>query len=68
MKKSEVRLKKLKVAPNSAGTKTDPINRPTPHPREGWREAFRQAGASDRVEPLLAGVGPNAFDLEEWEW
>ena len=67
MKKSEARMKKLKVAPKSVG-KTDLINHPTRRPHEGWREALLAAGASDREELLLEGVGPNAFDLEEWEW
>jgi hypothetical protein len=65
LKKLEVRLKKLKVAPKSVG-KTDLINRPTRRPRQGWREAFRAAGAPDQEPLLLEGIGPNAFDLEEW--
>ena len=36
-------------------------------PRDGWTEAFRAAGpAADEL--LLEGVGPNAFDREEWRW
>jgi len=34
-------------------------------PREGWEEAFLQAGAEDR--PLVDDVG-NEFDESEWTW
>ncbi|MGA9472490.1 MAG: hypothetical protein WBV36_08500 [Terriglobales bacterium] len=61
-------MKKLKIAPTSADAKRASVNCPTRRPRDGWREAFRAAGASDQKELLLEGIGPNAFDLEEWEW
>ena len=41
---------------------------PERRPREGWAEAFRSAGAAADNELLLDGVGPNRFDLEEWQW
>jgi len=38
------------------------------HPRRGWEKMLRAAGPADADELLLEGVGPNAFDEEEWEW
>jgi hypothetical protein len=66
LKKLEVRLSKITATPRSVGAKTTLINCSTPRPRTGWREAFRAAGASDQKQMLLDGIGPNAFDLEEW--
>lgn len=40
---------------------------PERQPRQGWREAFRAAGAATRDELLLPDF-PNAFDQEEWQW
>ena len=40
---------------------------PERQPRQGWREAFRAAGAAPRDEPLLPDF-PNAFDHEESQW
>jgi antitoxin MazE len=36
--------------------------------RQGWEEAFRGAGGSSGDELLLAGLDPNEFDREEWQW
>ncbi len=39
-----------------------------PHaPRQGWDEAFRNAGPASGDE-LLLDVGQNRFDREEWRW
>ena len=37
-------------------------------PRQGWEEAFRAAVSSKRDPLLLAGIPPNQFDREEWNW
>ena len=37
-------------------------------PRQGWEEAFRSAGLPNDDEILLAGVTPNEFDRDEWQW
>jgi antitoxin MazE len=36
-------------------------------PREGWEEAFRDAGSSAR-DKLLLDTPSNQFDREEWQW
>jgi len=40
---------------------------PDHQPRQGWKEAFRRAGASAKDEVLL-GTPPNEFDHNEWQW
>jgi len=40
---------------------------PEREPRQGWREAFRAAGANGRDELLIPDF-PNAFDQDEWQW
>ena len=40
---------------------------PEREPRQGWREAFRAAGAEGRDELLISDF-PNAFDQDEWKW
>ena len=43
-------------------------------PRQGWDEAFRSAGPTVSAGPpaddeiMLAGVTPNEFDRDEWQW
>jgi antitoxin MazE len=39
----------------------------TPHPREGWEEAFR-AMHSAGDDQLLDEPTPTEFDESEWEW
>ena len=41
---------------------------PERQPREGWEQAFRNAGSFEKDELLLEGLPPNRFDSEEWEW
>ncbi|HTA46154.1 MAG TPA: AbrB/MazE/SpoVT family DNA-binding domain-containing protein [Bryobacteraceae bacterium] len=41
---------------------------PERQPREGWEQAFRNAGSSEKDELLLESLPPNRFDSEEWEW
>ena len=36
--------------------------------RQGWDQAFRDAGEAAADELLLAGAAPNDFDREEWRW
>jgi antitoxin MazE len=37
--------------------------------RQGWGEAFRDAGGGfEGDESLLAGAGRNEFDRDEWWW
>jgi len=36
--------------------------------RQGWDQAFRDAGEAAADELLLAGFPPNEFDREEWRW
>jgi len=38
------------------------------HPREGWTEAFRAAGAGASDDLLLDELPPNDFDTREWKW
>jgi antitoxin MazE len=40
---------------------------PARRPREGWEEAFREAGPSTHDEVLL-DTPSNRFDQEEWRW
>ncbi len=37
-------------------------------PRQGWTEAFRQAGEGAEDEPVLGELPANEFDIREWEW
>ena len=37
-------------------------------PRQGWEEAFRSAKPPVDDEIMLAGVTPNEFDRDEWQW
>ncbi len=36
--------------------------------RQGWEEAFRDAGPSTQDELLLDTLSPNKFDQEDWRW
>ncbi|HEX4489260.1 MAG TPA: AbrB/MazE/SpoVT family DNA-binding domain-containing protein [Terriglobales bacterium] len=38
---------------------------PQRRPREDWAAKFKAAAQHDE---LLMPVGPNEFDLEEWQW
>jgi antitoxin MazE len=41
---------------------------PDRSPRQGWKEAFAEAGSAAH-DPLLLEVLPaNRFDAEEWTW
>lgn len=42
--------------------------RPARRPREGWAEAFANAHNAEDDTELLAGIGGNAFDDNDWEW
>ena len=37
-------------------------------PRQGWNEAFREAGQAEGDHLLLEPLPPNQFDREEWKW
>jgi antitoxin MazE len=37
-------------------------------PRQGWAEAFRAAGSSEKDELLLDRIGQSDFDREDWRW
>ncbi len=41
---------------------------PLRRPRQGWKEAFRVAGAAVEDELLLAKTKRNDFDRTEWKW
>jgi antitoxin MazE len=41
---------------------------PQRQPRQGWEEAFREAGSPINDEHLLETASPNEFDREEWKW
>jgi antitoxin MazE len=41
---------------------------PGRRPRQGWREAFRAAGAIVDDELLLEITEPSYFDRKEWRW
>jgi antitoxin MazE len=41
---------------------------PERRPRQGWGEAFREAGPTARDEFLLEITEPNQFDRKEWQW
>ncbi len=38
------------------------------HPRQGWGEVFRAAGASRGDDLLLDSTRPNEFEHREWKW
>ena len=41
---------------------------PQRQPRQGWEEAFREAGSAINDERLLETAEPNEFDRKEWKW
>jgi len=41
---------------------------PQRRPRQGWADAFRAAGPSEKDELLLDPTGVNEFDVKEWRW
>jgi antitoxin MazE len=36
--------------------------------RQGWGEAFREAGPALHEKLLLEATEPNEFDRKEWQW
>jgi antitoxin MazE len=36
--------------------------------RQGWEEAFREAGSAINDERLVETAEPNEFDCKEWKW
>lgn len=36
--------------------------------RQGWREAFQNAGSTEHDELLLEPMATSEFDRKEWKW
>jgi hypothetical protein len=53
-------LKKLKVSRSQQA--------PKPLRSIAQRDAHAKVGGSIQKELLVEGIGPDAFDLEEWQW
>lgn len=41
---------------------------PERRPRQGWEEAFREAGSAAVHDELLLEIRPSEFDRREWKW
>jgi hypothetical protein len=41
---------------------------PNRHPRQGWREAFRDPGTAVNDELLLESSKPSEFDRNDWKY